>query len=355
MRITIFSEQFRHDLYNLLILAAVIIVVFLASILLFKLISVAVRRISGTSYTLINKRLGFAFKLLIIVISLNVARQFTYFHVLNNYFIDKVMYLMLITAVAILLIKITEFIRDALYERFNVQAADNLNERKIRTQIDFIQKVSVVFVVLVAMAVALMSFDRVRQLGTSLIASAGIASVIIGFAAQKSIANLLAGLQIAFTQPIRLDDVVIVEGEWGRIEEITLTYVVVRIWDSRRLIVPISYFLEKPFQNWTRISADLLGTVFIYADYNLPIDSLRAELTRILGQDDVKKLWDGRVAVVQVTDSTERTIQIRVLVSSNNSGDAFDLRCILRERLIAFIAKHYPDSLPKHRIGGEVV
>ncbi len=199
-----------------------------------------------------------------------------------------------------------------------------------------------------------MSFARVRELGTSLIASAGIASVIIGFAAQKSIANLLAGLQIAFTQPIRYDDVVIVENEWGRVEEITLTYVVIRIWDSRRLIVPISYFLEKPFQNWTRSSADLLGTVFLNTDYSLPVEAVRAELNNILADPEVKKLWDGRTAVVQVTDATENTMQVRILISAANSGNAFDLRCIIRERIIAYILKNYPTALPKHRLDNTV-
>lgn len=352
--LAIFSTDMLHDLYNLLILAGIVVVVFFFSFLLFKLVSVLVRRISGSSYTLIHKRLSFPFRLLITVISLNVAQRFTYFQSLNNYYINKFMFIAFIFALAILLVKITEFIRDALYERFDIMTANNLSERKIRTQIDFLQKVGSVFIIFIAMAVVLMSFTRVRELGTSLIASAGIASVIIGFAAQKSIANLLAGLQIAFTQPIRFDDVVIVEGEWGRIEEITLTYVVIRIWDSRRLIVPISYFLEKPFQNWTRSSADLLGTVFIFTDYSLPVEAVRTELTRILAETDVKPLWDGRTAVVQVTDATENTMQVRILVSATNSGNAFDLRCIVRERIIAYILKNYPTALPKHRLDNTV-
>jgi small-conductance mechanosensitive channel len=348
------SENFQHDVYNLLILLGTVVGVFLVSYLLFKLVSVLVKRISGSSYALIHKRLSIPFRLLITVIGLIVAQRFMYFHNISNYYVNKITYLLLIAALAGLLIKITEFVRDALYERFDIQMANNLNERKIRTQIDFIQKIGTLFIVLIALAVMLMSFTRVRELGTSLIASAGIASVIIGFAAQKSIANLLAGLQIAFTQPIRLEDVVIVEGEWGRVEEITLTYVVLRIWDSRRQIVPISYFLEKPFQNWTRTSADLLGTVFIFVDYTLPVDVIRLELTNILAQEDARVLWDGRTGVVQVTDATETTMQLRILVSAANSGNAFDLRCIVRERLIAFITKHYPDALPKRRVDESV-
>jgi small-conductance mechanosensitive channel len=349
-----FSSETIHDFYNLLILAGIVIVVFFVSFLLFKLVSVLVRRISGSSYELIHKRLSLPFRLLITVISLNIAQGFTYFQSLNNFYVNKIMFILLIMALAMLLVKITEFIRDGLYERFDIMAANNLSERKIRTQIDFIQKVSSVLIIFLAISVILMSFTRVRELGTSLIASAGIASVIIGFAAQKSIANLLAGLQIAFTQPIRYDDVVIVENEWGRVEEITLTYVVIRIWDSRRLIVPISYFLEKPFQNWTRSSADLLGTVFLNTDFSLPVEAIRAELNNILADPDVKKLWDGRTSVVQVTDATENTMQVRILVSAANSGNAFDLRCIIRERIIAYILKNYPTALPKHRLDNTV-
>lgn len=349
-----FSSETIHDFYNLLILAGIVIVVFFVSFLLFKLVSVLVRRISGSSYELIHKRLSLPFRLLITVISLNIAQGFTYFQSLNNFYVNKIMFILLIMALAMLLVKITEFIRDALYERFDIMTANNLSERKIRTQIDFIQKVGSVLIIFLAISAILMSFTRVRELGTSLIASAGIASVIIGFAAQKSIANLLAGLQIAFTQPIRYDDVVIVENEWGRVEEITLTYVVIRIWDSRRLIVPISYFLEKPFQNWTRSSADLLGTVFLNTDYSLPVEAIRAELNNILADPEVKKLWDGRTSVVQVTDATENTMQVRILVSAANSGNAFDLRCIIRERIIAYILRNYPTALPKHRLDNTV-
>jgi len=349
-----FSSETLHDLYNVLILAGIVIIVFFVSFLLFKLVSVLVRRISGSSYELIHKRLSFPFRLLITVISLNIAQGLTYFQSLNNYYVNKIMFILLIMALAILLIKITEFVRDALYERFDIMIANNLSERKIRTQIDFLQKVGTVLIIFLGVSAVLMSFARVRELGTSLIASAGIASVIIGFAAQKSIANLLAGLQIAFTQPIRYDDVVIVENEWGRVEEITLTYVVIRIWDSRRLIVPISYFLEKPFQNWTRSSADLLGTVFLNTDFSLPVAAIREELANILADTDVKKLWDGRTSVVQVTDTTENTMQVRILVSAANSGNAFDLRCIIRERIIAYILKNYPTALPKHRLDNTV-
>jgi small-conductance mechanosensitive channel len=174
-----------------------------------------------------------------------------------------------------------------------------------------------------------------------------VGGIIIGFAAQKSLSNLLAGFQLAFTQPLRIDDVLIVEGEWGRVEEITLTYVVLNIWDQRRLILPINYFIEKPFQNWTRNTADILGTVFLYLDYTAPLDALRAELTRLL---EIDPLWDKRVKVLQVTNASEKTIEVRALMSASSSGNAFDLRCNVREGLITFLQKNHPDSFPVVRL-----
>jgi small-conductance mechanosensitive channel len=338
------------DVRSVLILASVFLGVYLISYLLFKAIAMVVRRISGSPNDLINKRLNTSVRMLMSFIAINIANQYSTYDYVSAYAVNKIIYLMLLASVAITLIKITEFVRDLLYVRFDIKQNNNLTQRKMRTQIEFLQKTISVFVIFIAVAIALMSFARVREMGTSLIASAGIASVIIGFAAQKSIANLLAGFQIAFTQPLRLDDVVIVEGEWGRVEEITLTYVVINIWDSRRLIVPIGYFLEKPFQNWTRTTAEVLGTVFLYADYSLPVDFIRQELRTLLESPEAKKFWDGRVSAVQVTDTTEKSMQVRVLISAANSGNAFELRCLLRERLVAAVAKNYPESFPSFRI-----
>jgi hypothetical protein len=192
----------------------------------------------------------------------------------------------------------------------------------------------------------------VRQFGVSLLASAGLAGVILGFAAQKSLTTLLAGIQIAISQPIRLDDVVIVEGEWGRIEEITLTYVVVRIWDQRRLIVPITHFLDNSFQNWTRTSAEILGTVYFHADYTVPMDKLRKHLKQVL---ENSPLWDGRVWGLIVTDAKEQTVELRALVSAENASKAWDLRCHVREEMITYLQQHYPDSLPRVRVSKEPV
>jgi small-conductance mechanosensitive channel len=192
-----------------------------------------------------------------------------------------------------------------------------------------------------------MSFESIRSVGVSVLTSAGIAGIIIGFSAQKAIGTLLAGIQIAFTQPIRLQDAVIVEGEWGWIEEITLTYVVIKVWDKRRLVVPSTYFIETPFQNWTKNSADLLGTVFLYTDYTVPVEKIREELDRLL---ETTPLWDKQAKVVQVTDATDRSMEIRILVSAKDSPTAFDLRVFIREKLIDFLKENYPESLPKSRV-----
>lgn len=205
----------------------------------------------------------------------------------------------------------------------------------------------VAFIILITIAIVLLTFDNVRKIGAGLLTGVGIGGIIIGFAAQKSLGNLLAGFQIAFTQPFRIDDVLVVEGEWGKVEDITLTYVVLNIWDQRRLILPITYFTEKPFQNWTRTTSQLLGTVFLYVDYSCPVDSIRSELGRILTTTD---LWDKRVGILQVTDSKEKTVELRVLVSAANSSKAFDLRCYVRENLIKFIQENHSDSLPKIRL-----
>lgn len=199
---------------------------------------------------------------------------------------------------------------------------------------------------LVGFAAVLMTFDAVRQIGVSLLASAGVIGVILGFAAQKSIATLFSGIQLALTQPIRLDDVLVLEGEWGRVEEITLTYVVVRIWDLRRLVVPVSYFLEQPFQNWTRTSSSIMGSVSFYTDYSIPVDILRGKIAEFVQQSS---LWDGVFFNLQVIDSTEKSMQLRVLVTASDSSKAWDLRCELREKILLYIQSEYPGALPRVR------
>lgn len=240
----------------------------------------------------------------------------------------------------------THPLKAAVLRRFDVDVADNLRARKVHTQLEIVRKIVAAGIALATFAAALMTFPRFREIGAGLLASAGLAGLVLGFAAQRSLGNLLAGLQIAVTQPIRIDDVVIVEGEWGRVEEITLTYVVVRIWDLRRLILPISYFLEEPFQNWTRERADILGTVFLRVDYRTPVEEVRRELGRIVEESE---WWDGEVWRLHVTDSGDRTLELRALMSAADSGDAWELRCQVREELVAWLQREHPDCLPRVR------
>jgi small-conductance mechanosensitive channel len=254
--------------------------------------------------------------------------------------------LLLIGVVAFVLFQIVDTTAAFVLGQYRVDVKDNLRARAIRTQVVVLKKVAVAAIGIFTLASMLMVFEPVRQFGASILASAGVAGIVVGFAAQRSIATLLAGFQIALTQPIRVDDVVIVENEWGRIEDITLTYVVVRVWDLRRLVVPITYFIEQPFQNWTRTSADILGTVFLHVDYTVPLDALRAELTRILR---ASRFWDGKVNVLQVTDAKAQSLELRALASAADASLAWDLRCEVREGLIAFLQRNHPESLPRVR------
>ena len=260
--------------------------------------------------------------------------------------ISRVAAIVLIAGMAWLVLAAMAFIAAVVKRRFDIDQPDNLMARRMHTQVDVMRKIGTVVVIFLACAAALMTFPSLRAVGFSLFASAGAAGLIVGLAARATLSNLIAGLQIALTDPILIDDVVIVEGEWGRIEEINTTYVVVRIWDRRRLVVPLTHFIEKPFQNWTRRSADILGTVFFYTDYTVPVEAVRAELRRIVESSD---LWDGEVCGVQVTNATERTVELRALVSAADSSAAWDLRCLVRERMMEYLKRRYPDSLPRVR------
>jgi small-conductance mechanosensitive channel len=235
---------------------------------------------------------------------------------------------------------------DIYLRRFQIDTADNLLARKHYTQIRVLLRTADVLVVIVTIGAALMTFEPVRQYGVSLFASAGVAGLVAGLAARPVLSNLFAGVQLAMTQPIRIDDAVIVEGEWGTIEEITSTYVVVRIWDLRRLIVPLTYFIEKPFQNWTRESSALLGSAYIYVDYRAPVETIRQKLAEIVKQS---KHWNGNVINLLVTDAKENTMELRCLMSASSAGAAFNLRCEVREKLIDFLQKEHPEALPRQR------
>jgi small-conductance mechanosensitive channel len=253
----------------------------------------------------------------------------------------------LIGCIAWTIIAFVNVLEDLMSTRYRVDASDNLAARRVATQMQVLRRVAFVVVSILAVSIALMTFPTIRQIGASLLASAGLAGLVIGMAMRPTLSNLLAGIQIALTQPIRLQDAVIVEGEWGWIEEITTTYVVVKIWDLRRLVLPLTYFVERPFQNWTRTTAMLLGSVYLYVDYSVPVDELRAELRRILKSTD---MWLGEVCVLQVSDAREHTVELRALADAKDSGTAWDLRCLIREKLIAFVRDRYPHALPRARV-----
>ncbi|WP_439182075.1 mechanosensitive ion channel family protein [Carboxylicivirga taeanensis] len=254
---------------------------------------------------------------------------------------------LLIASSSWMLIEFVGRTKTKLLKRYDITKEDNLKSRKLHTQINLLEKVVVFLIILIGVGLILMSIESIRKIGIGIFASAGVVGIIIGLSAQKIVGALLAGIQIAITQPFRVDDAVLVENEWGWIEEINLTYIVVRIWDKRRLVLPSTYFLEKPFQNWTRTTADIIGSVFIYTDYTISFDALRNELTKVLETCD---LWDKKVNVLQVTDAKESTVEIRILVSAKNSPTAWDLRVYVREKMIEFIQKNYPESLPRTRV-----
>lgn len=254
--------------------------------------------------------------------------------------------ILLIIVFSVLIIRGINAVQAALMSRHRLDTPDNVSARRIYTQVSVIRKIIVTAVVIIATGSILMMFDPVRQFGTSILASAGIAGIVVGFAAQKTLGNVLAGIQIALTQPLLIDDIVVVEGEFGQIEEITLTYVTVRTWDLRRIILPITQFVEKPFQNWSRVSTDLLGTVILYLDYQTPMGELRKELKRLV-ENNPK--WDRKVCGLQVTDTKEHVIEVRALMSGTDPGKLGDLRCEVREGLINFLVRNYPESLPRSR------
>lgn len=306
------------------------------------------RRLKGRDYRrariarVISRPLAFALPLLLLIPALEATP-------LQGRWLEgslRMLHIGLTACFIWLLVRAVAAGEQAILRDHPMEVADNLEARRVQTQTRVLSRVLMGAIILVGISLILLTFPMVRQIGTALLASAGIIGLVAGIAAKPVFGNLIAGLQIALTQPIRLDDVVIVQGEWGRVEEIGSSYVVVRIWDERRMVVPLTWFIENPFQNWTRRSADLLGTAFLWLDYRAPIAAIRAELERICTGE---ALWDGRVCVTQVTETTDHTLQVRLLVSARNSGDAFDLRCIVRERMLDFLAREHPQALPRTR------
>jgi small-conductance mechanosensitive channel len=304
------------------------------------------RRSTGKFDDLLVPVIGKTLRLVLPVLGVILALPLFGLSTESSYVVQKISSLLIVGCVAWVLFQAVAVFEKFITSKYDITAANNLEARKIFTQITVLSRTLYVLISIFAVASMLMMFEEVRRFGTSILASAGVVGIIIGFAAQRTIANLFAGFQLAMTQPIRIDDVVIVEGEWGRVEEITLTYVVIKIWDQRRLIVPLSHFIEKPFQNWTRSSAEILGSIFIFTDYTVPIDEIRKEAGRLV---TAHPDWDKKFWNLQVTEATDRAVQLRVLATASDSGKAWNLRCAVREGLVQFLQKNYPESLPKVR------
>lgn len=339
-------QQWGAIIWSLAIVAGSIVLGFVIHYLMF----LALERVARQSQTIMDdsfaKNCRRPLRLLIPLLVIGFILPLFTVHPMILALVRRSIIIGLIVAVAWLLVRLTYVLDDIVLGRYKIEEKDNLQARKIHTQLQVFKRIVLVIISVLSLAAILMTFERVRHLGTGILASAGVVGIILGLSAQRTITTLLSGVQIAITQPFRLDDVVVVENEWGRIEEITFTYVVVRIWDLRRLVLPITYFIEKPFQNWTRVTADILGTVFLYVDYSVPIQRIREELYRILKES---QLWNGNVWGLQVTNATEQTIELRALMSAPDASIAWNLRCEVREKLIAYIQHNYPDGLPKLR------
>ncbi len=345
----IYADSFK----GLLVKASMVFAAVAAGMILEKILSFLLsrwrnRRLStDMKNSLRSDKWRAAFRAFLTALMLMFILPFLELSVFVSAIVRHVLHIWIICSVALLIFNMVTVVKNFILSRYQIDEKDNLEARRLYTQLGVIERILKVLIITLGIAIILLTFEKVRQVGISLLASAGILSIILGFSAQKSLTTIFAGIQIALAQPIRIDDVVIVENEWGWIEEITLTYVVVKIWDQRRLVVPITYFIDKPFQNWTRTTSEILGSVYLYADYSVPVEKIREELSKIL---ESTPLWDRRVCVLQVTDARERTLELRALVSATSSPTAWDLRCHVREKLIEYLQRNHPESLPCLRV-----
>jgi len=305
---------------------------------------VALLRSAIRGFTIPLEIMALPFRLLVSLIGLAILFHYLPFSPNTLELLNHALLVIAIIGTAWFVIRSLVVLEHFILQYYASKVRENEAARKIATHVSLARKILDALCVLLTIAGVLMTFDTVRQVGLSILASAGIVSVMFGFAAQKSLTTLISGIQIAITQPISIGDEVVVENEKGKIEEITLTYVVVQLWDQRRMIVPITWFIDRPFQNWSRTSTELLGTVFLYIDYAIPPEMLRHELERIV---DSTPLWDKRVARLQVTNSSDKSVEVRALLSAANAAALWDLRCLVREELIAFLRLNYPLLLPK--------
>ena len=345
---------FYNYLWLIFGFAAAILIGYFAHLIIFDILKKITDYTSISFDKLLIKHLKDPLRIFFIIITLRSSIPFLKSFLTKNVSdsVQLILYFITLFAIGWSLVRLFSVLEDFLIQRYQTDKKDNLFVRKIHTQFVIFKHLGVLIIAIVIISVALLRFESVRTLGTGLLTSVGIMGIIIGIAAQKTVATLIAGIQIAFSQPIRIDDLVIVENEFGQVEEINFTYVVIKIWDSRRLIVPTSYFLEHPFQNWTKTSSDMLGTVYLYVDYRFPVEELRQEFKRILEQS---RWWDKRVFALQVTNSKETTMELRALMSAVDSSSTWELRCEVREKLIAYIQKNHSDCLPRLRITAEPI
>lgn len=338
----------NRDLSGWVLLLVAGVAGLLTNIIIAQLLRLILRRQSPQLLALLRRHLRWAFysflPSLFFLLATNIQSE-RFLHRHPN--ADKgaeVLFLFTATWLVIQVLKVGEL---WIIRQYDTTSDVNLHERKYVTQVQFIRRVLSIIVLVVSVSLLLITFQGSRKVGLSVLTSAGLVSVLIGFAAQKTLGNILAGIQIALTQQIRLDDAVVVEKEWGRIEEINLTTVVVRVWDRRRLILPITYFVETPFENWTRSDASITGVVLLYLDYSVPVDKVREKARELA---DADPLWNRDVFAVQVTDTQPTCLVVRILVSAQDASSAFDLRCHLREQLIRFLREEHPESLPQTRV-----
>lgn len=295
---------------------------------------------------LLSRRSRLPIRALLVVVALLLARPELRASAETVDLVRHGLTLVLIGVGAWLFGQVAFVVEDAALRHYDLDVPNNLRARRLRTQVVVVRRITVALTVVTAFAAMLMTFQSVRTIGASLLASAGVLGIVAGLAAQTTLANVFAGLQLAFTDHLRIDDVVVVEGEWGRIEELTLTYVVVHLWDERRLVLPSTYFTTKPFQNWTRDESRVLGSVLLHVDFNLPVEPVRRELERVVA---ASPLWDQRNCSLQVVDVTPSTMVLRALMSAADASSSWDLRCEVREKLIDFLTARYPEALPRVR------
>ncbi len=327
----------------------VLVIAAIVALIVHRIIFMVFRRAFGERHPLLRsilRRASGPLKFALVAFALAAALQSTPFSPAVSETFGRILLIAFIVLAGWIAHIAMETASSLYLRRFQLESEDNLLARKHETQVRILKRAAHTLIVVVTVSAVLMTFEPVRQYGVSLFASAGVAGLVVGLAARPVLSNLLAGIQIATTQPIRIDDQVVVDNESGRIEEITSTYVVIRLWDLRRMIVPLSYFIEKPFQNWTRESTNLIGTVLLHVDYTAPVERIRAKVLEIV---KASKLWDGQVAKLQVTDAKESSIELRVLASARSAGDAFELRCEIREKLIDFLQRECPTALPRTR------